>query len=90
MLDLLHWLAALAIVAEALNKAERTDPLKAGLAPRARIAEWLKATAWVLLAIGAGGVLVGPLLAPQLRPAADVCIAIGFATLIVRTRVKEG
>lgn len=90
MLELLHWLAALAIVAEALNKAERTDPLQSGLAPRARVAECLKATAWVLLAIGAAGVLVGPFLAPQLRPAADVCIAIGFATLIVRTRVKEG
>lgn len=90
MLDLLHWLAALAIVAEALNKAERTDPMRAGLLMRQRVAEWLKALAWVLLALGGGGVLIGPLLAAELRPLADVCIALGFATLIVRTRVKEG
>jgi hypothetical protein len=86
----LHWLCALVILAEALNKLDRTAPLRPGLAPRDRATEWLKAAAWLLLALGAGGGLAGPLLhqAPPTLP--DVCIAVGFAVLIVRTRVKEG
>lgn len=87
---ILHWLAALVILAEALNKAERTDPRRDGLTPRERAAEWLKAAAWVLLAMGGAGVLVSPLLSAAHRQLADACIALGFATLIVRTRVKEG
>lgn len=90
MLSVLHWLAALVIVAEALNKAERTNPWAKGLTRREQTSEWLKAAAWILLALGAGGVLVSPLLDPDLRPLADIFIALGFATLIVRTRVKEG
>ncbi|MFG6413790.1 hypothetical protein ACG02S_07740 [Roseateles sp. DC23W] len=90
MLGVLHWLAALVILAEALNKAERTDPVRAGLKPRERATEWLKAAAWLLLALGAGGGLARPLLALPAPTLPEVCIAAGFAVLIVRTRVKEG
>lgn len=90
LLTLIHWLAAVAILAEALNKTERTDPLAVGLTPRERLAEWLKAAAWVLLALGAAGAVVSPLLPPGQRELADYCIVIGFAVLVVRTRVKEG
>lgn len=90
MLNVLHWLAALAILAEALNKVERTDPRRSGLTRRERAAEWLKAAAWVLLALGAAGGLVAPLLPQSYRQLADACIVVGFAVLIVRTRVKEG
>ena len=86
----IHWLACLIVLAEALNKLERTAPCRPGLAPHTRLVEWLKAVAWALLAIGAAGGLITPfthLEAPTLQ---DTCIAGGFAVLIVRTRFKEG
>lgn len=90
VLQALHLLAGLVILAEALNKLERTSPLRASLAPRQRVTEWLKAVAWALLALGGGGAVAAPFLhlgAPTLQ---DTCIAAGFAVLIFRTRVKEG
>ncbi len=56
---------------------------------RQRVVDCLKATGWVLLAIGAGGALVGPLLPANTSRGADVCIAIGFAILVIRSRVRE-
>lgn len=100
-LCLVYWLAALVVLAEALNKLERTNPCARGLSHRARLADGLKALAWALLAIGSAGALVGPLVAAMgvrgdwvlrlCQPAAhDVAVMVGFAVLIVRTRVKEG
>jgi hypothetical protein len=103
-LQVLHILAALVVLAEALNKAERTDPLAPGLSLRARVCEFLKAMAWACLAMGAAGALASPVLlslglqpghiSPLLRldrpSLADVAVLLGFAVLIVRTRVKEG
>jgi hypothetical protein len=105
-LQTVHWFSGLVILAEALNKLERTAPCRQGLTPRERATEWLKALAWLFLAFGGGGVLVAPLMPflPMLRTGAiwpllmptqlptlqDTCIALGFAVLIVRTRVKEG
>ncbi|WP_313074426.1 hypothetical protein [Melaminivora sp.] len=106
-LQFIHALAGLVVLAEALNKLERTTPCRPGLGARERTTEWLKAIAWLLLALGGGGALASPLLqhlsaaprtagvlvvlmplqAPTLQ---DVCIVLGFAVLIVRTRVKEG
>ena len=51
-LQILHWLAGLIILAEALNKLERTTPCAPGLMPHARLVDSLKALAWALLAIG--------------------------------------
>jgi hypothetical protein len=85
-----YWLAGLATLAEALNKLERTAPLRQGLRPRERVTEWLKALAWALLALGAGGIVAGPFLPLPPPTLQDVCFALGFAVLIVRTRVKEG
>ncbi len=90
MLALVHWFCALVILAEALNKAERTAPLRAELSRRQRATEWLKAMAWLLLALGAAGGLVAPLLGMPPPTVREVCIGAGFAVLIVRTRVKEG
>ena len=90
MLTLMHWLAAAVILVEAINKAERTDPFRGGLPPRNRAAEWLKAAAWVLLALGACGALVGPLIGSPSPSLGEVCITAGFAVLIIKTRVKEG
>ena len=63
--DLLTWLhvaSAIIVLAESLNKLERTAPLRRGLAPHARVVDGLKALAWLLLALGAGGAVAGPLL----------------------------
>lgn len=103
-LQVLHILAGLVVLAEALNKLERTDPLASGLSLRARLCEAMKGLAWISLALGAGGALVSPVLlglgwqpghiSPLLRlerpTLAEVAVLLGFAVLIVRTRVKEG
>lgn len=89
-LYLIHWLAGLVVLAEALNKLERVDPLAAGLTRHARVVDGLKALAWLLLAVGAGGALITPLLALEPPTLQDVAVLTGFAVLIVRTRIKEG
>lgn len=103
VLQLLHVLAGLIVLAEALNKMERTDPLAPGLPARRRLVEWLKGIAWLLLGLGASGALAAPVLTSLgihslpshwlrlERPTlAEVLVLAGFAVLIVRTRVKEG
>lgn len=103
ILQLLHCFAGLIVLAEALNKMERTDPLAPGLSWRQRCVDGLKALAWLLLGLGAGGAIAAPMLTalgihdlptywlrmdqPTL---AEVLVLVGFAVLIVRTRVKEG
>ena len=89
-LQTIHVLAGLVVLAEALNKLERTAPCKPGLAPRARLVAWLKAIAWALLALGGAGALVAPWLRPTPPTLADVCVIAGFTFLIIRTRFKEG
>lgn len=92
----IHCLAGLVILAEALNKLERTrpplvpPPVRAPLRPRDVCAAWLKRIAWFLLALGGAGALAAPLFNPTPPSLEHVCIAVGFAVLIVRTRVKEG
>lgn len=105
-LQTLHWFAGLVVLAEALNKLERTAPCRHGLGARERATEWLKALAWLFLAFGGAGALLAPLMPflpmsragaiwPLLMPTQaptlqDTCIVLGFAVLIFRTRVKEG
>ena len=105
-LQIIHFTAGLLVLAEALNKLERTAPIRSGLEPRERATEWLKAVAWSLLALGGAGAVIAPALPflplqepsawlPYLLPAQtptlpDVCVIVGFAVLIVRTRVKHG
>ena len=102
-LEALHWLAGLVVLAEALNKLERTAPLAQGLTPRQRVVDGLKALAWALLALGAGGAVAAPALHaagvevgawPLLRlenpTLAETSVLLGFCVLIVRTRIKEG
>lgn len=103
-LELLHALAGLVVLAEALNKLERCAPLACGLSWHDRLVDGLKALAWALLAMGAAGALASPLLRALGVPAdaggefarierptlAETLILLGFALLIIRTRVKEG
>lgn len=102
-LELLHMLAGLVVLAEALNKLERTSPCAPGLTPHQRLVDGLKALAWALLALGAGGAVAAPVLLslgvhsgsmPLMRlehpTVAETSVLLGFAVLIVRTRIKEG
>lgn len=63
-LQVLHVVAGLIVLFEALNKLERTAPFAAGMTPHQRVVDGLKALAWALLALGAGGALAGPLMQP--------------------------
>ena len=88
---IIHWVAGFIVLAEALNKLERTAPCRPGvLGWQRRTTEWLKAIAWMLLAVGSAGALIAPLLPMEHPTLQDVCVMLGFAVLIVRTRVKEG
>jgi hypothetical protein len=90
VLQSLHWLAGLVVLAEALNKLQRTAPCAPGLSRQVRTTVWLKALAWLLLAVGGAGAMVTPLMRLQPPTLQDACVMLGFAVLIVRTRVKEG
>lgn len=87
----LYWMAGFIVLAEALNKLERTAPCRPGtLGWRVRITEWLKGFAWLLLGLGGVVALITPFLPVERPTLPDVCVLLGFAVLIVRTRVKEG
>jgi hypothetical protein len=89
-LDAIHFLAGLLILAEALNKLERTQIFGPHVSLRQLAAVVLKALAWSVLAVGGAGAVVTPLLPLEAPTLQDVCVIFGFAVLIVRTRVKEG
>ena len=102
-LQTIHLLAALVVLAEALNKLERTTPFAPGMSHHERLVDGLKALAWALLALGAGCTVAAPLLVAKgmqtnylplfdgAPPLIDqTAIMLGFAVLIVRTRIKEG
>lgn len=78
------------VLAEALNKLERTAPCAKGLGKRQRLLAWLKAIAWTLLAFAGGGAVVGSVLGHAPPTVRELCLFGGFAVLIVRTRFKEG
>lgn len=102
-LQTIHIVAALLVLAEALNKLERSAPCARGLNARDRLLETLKALVWFLLALWSAGAIAPPFLTafgihtatsqmlvhpePSLG---DVAGMLGFASLIVRTRIKEG
>lgn len=78
------------VLAEALNKLERTRPCARGITPHQRLLAWLKAIAWLLMAWAGAAALVGPFFGqppPSLR---ELAMFAGFTVLIVRTRFKEG
>jgi hypothetical protein len=104
LIQALHWLSGLVVLSEALNKLERTPLLSRDMRPNARLVLVLKAVAWFFLALGAGGALASPLLIAMgfqndngqvlLRlekpTLSETLVLLGFAVLIVRTRIKEG
>lgn len=102
-LQVIHFLAGLLVLGEALNKLERTAPCAAGLTQHLRLLAVFKAVAWSLLALASAGAVAAPLLLsmgvqshdmPLLRlerpTLGETLMMLGFAVLIVRTRIKEG
>lgn len=103
VLEVIRILPALLVLAESLNKLERTAPCACGITPHERLLSWLKALAWFLLAMWSAGAIAPVVLAffhihtatsqfiVRHEPAlAEVAGMWGFAVLIVRTRIKEG
>jgi hypothetical protein len=102
-LQILYWVAGWIVLAEALNKLERTAPCAPRLSRHDRLVAALKAVAWALLAAGAGVAVFLPILyrlgvpMNSLREVTnptpslvETAVLVGFAILIIRTRVKEG
>ncbi len=89
LIRVMHWICGFIVLAEALNKLERTAVFAHGLGWRLRLATWLKVFAWIALAMGAGGALITPLIHLEPPSLQDLLIILGFAILIVRSRVKE-
>lgn len=85
-----YWASGLIVFAEALNKLHRSEPLRRGMQLRNRVVEVLKSFAWMFLAVGGAGAMASPVMSHAGPSAQEVCMALGFAVLIVRTRIKEG
>lgn len=82
--------SGLLVLAEALNKLERTDPLEPGLLHLVdRAVVCLKAVGWSMLAIGACGVMVAPLLGHPEPTIKELLLLVGFALLVLRSRLRE-
>lgn len=105
--EVVNILAALIVLAEALNKLERADLFggQRGLLPRARGFLWLlmpwrwkryrvvqvlKVCGWASISVGAAGELLHPLLGLRWPIPGTTAVIVGFALLIVRSRLKEG
>jgi len=89
LLEILHLLSGLVLLAEALNKLERTDPFARGQGWRMGLATWMKVVAWCLLAAGGAGALATPVFRLPPPTLQDVAVIFGFALLVVRSRLKE-
>lgn len=89
ILATLHLLAGIVVLAEALNKIERIDVFTLPPGCRTRAVVWLKLTGWLLLALGSAGALVMPMLDLESPSAQDVCVLLGFAVLVLRSRLRE-
>lgn len=90
LITAVHCVAGAIVLAEALNKLERANPLQPGLTARARLVVILKTLGWSLLAIGSGGALMTPLMQLPGPSLADASTMTGFALLVARSRLREG
>ena len=101
-LQIIHMLSAVIVLAEALNKLERTTPFAPGLTRQQRLVDGLKSLGWAVMALGAGCTVAAPLLLgnglyakylplfDDSNPLIDrTAIMLGVAVLIIRTRISE-
>lgn len=89
LLQAINWLAAVVVLAEALNKLERADPFRADLCLRIRVALLLEVLGWICLALGAAGSLVAPLLHLERANLQTPAVMAGVAILTIRKRIRE-
>lgn len=61
-LIVLHWIAAMVLLIEAINRIESCKFLRSGLCASARVAGFAKGMAYCLVALAAGGALISPVL----------------------------
>jgi hypothetical protein len=85
----LHVVAGIVVLAEALNKLERTDLRCQWLTPRQRLITAMKAASWSAIALAAGGAIVGPMLQASSPTLGDAAMMAGFAGLVIRSRLQE-
>lgn len=88
-LFLVYTVAGIIVLAEALNKLERTCPFEPGLSWRERAVVWLKTLGWIALAIGGAGAAGSMILFRAAPNPGEVFTMVGFALLIIRSRVGE-
>lgn len=81
--------SGLLVLAEALNKLERTDPLEPSLHLVDRAVVCLKVLGWCMLALGACGIMVSPLLGHPDPTVKELLLLVGFALLVLRSRLRE-
>lgn len=98
-----YWVSAWVILAEGLNKLERTSPLAKGLTMRQRAIAVMKASGWLLLTFGAALIAASPWLPPTMIwggflnivvhkevSTPEAACVVGFALHVVRARLMEG
>ncbi len=83
-----HWLAALIVLAESLNKLERADLRSRNATLRGRLAAWLAVGAWTVLAAASAGVLVAPFTSVVWPVTPDSVAVWGIALWVVSMRTR--
>ncbi len=89
VISILHWVSALIVIIEALNKLERYDPFQKMKSVKQMLIFWMTSAAWVALAVGSAGALVMPFLSIKPKLTADAFVLIAFAALLVRARLYQ-
>ncbi len=85
----LHIVIGVIVFAEGLNKLERSDLLERGLTLRQRIVTILKVLGWFAIVLGSAGMIVASLLPPAYVELGYTLMVLGFALLVLRSRVRE-
>lgn len=89
LLFAVYWCAALIVLSEALNKLQRTDPLRRGITPMKRFSAVLNALGWMLFAVSSAGALVSPVMRGYTVRLQDAALMLGLAVFIIHRRLKE-
>ena len=89
LLFCVYWLAAIIVLAEALNKLQRTDPLRRGLRPMERLSAVLNVLGWMLFAVASAGAIVSPVLISHAVRLQDAALMLGLAVFVIHRRLKE-
>lgn len=84
-----YWCAAFVVLAEALNKLHRIDPLRKGLSRMQRARAVLNVLGWMLFAVASAGVIVSPVIGVYTTKLQDAALMLGLAVFIVHRRLKE-